>query len=283
MGLDPMQHVLALNIPQQTAQRSRYYIALIDILAGIQAIDIWSRLGWRDTKRRYRRTVFGAFWTTASLALFVLTLGVLWANLWGHDPKTYLPYLTAGMVCWTLFSAICMEGGASLIGQEKLIKQLRISYTLLACATVWRNVIVFFHNIIIYVLVCLYSGTPITWATLLFIPGFVLFCANAIWITGLLGAVCTRYRDVQQLVGSLLQISMFLTPILWTPEQLKGRMGLLADLNPLYHLIVIVRDPLLGKAPALTQWVVVLAITVVGWTLLIWAMTKFRHRIVYWL
>ena len=278
-----MQRVLALNIPQQSAQQSRSQIALIDILAGMQAINIWSRLGWRDTKRRYRRTVFGPFWTTASLALFVLTLGILWANLWGHDPKTYLPYLTAGMVCWNLFSAISTEGGACLIVQEILIKQLRISYTLLACATVWRNVIVFFHNLIIYALVCIYGGVSITWATLLFIPGFILFCANAIWIVGLLGAVCTRYRDIQQLVGSLLQISMFLTPILWTPDQLKGRVALLADLNPLYHLIAIVRDPMLGVAPAPTQWIVVLAITVAGWTLLIRVMTKFRHRIVYWI
>ncbi|HXX07069.1 MAG TPA: ABC transporter permease [Pseudolabrys sp.] len=278
-----MQRVLALNIPQQSAQRSRSQIALIDILAGIHAINIWARLGWRDTKRRYRRTVFGPFWTTASLALFVLTLGILWANLWGHDPKTYLPYLTAGMVCWSLFSAVSTEGGACLIVQETLIKQLRISYTLLVCATVWRNVIVFFHNLIIYLLVCIYGGVSITWATLLFIPGFILFCANAIWIVGLLGAVCTRYRDIQQLVGSLLQISMFLTPILWTPDQLKGRVALLADLNPLYHLIAIVRDPMLGVAPAPMQWIVVLAITVAGWTLLIRVMTKFRHRIVYWI
>lgn len=278
-----MQRVLALNIPHHSAERSRFHIALIDIIAGIQAIDIWSRLGWRDTKRRYRRTVFGPFWTTASLAVFVLTLGLIWANLWGQDPKTYLPYLTAGMVCWNLFLAICTEGGASLITQERLIKQLRISYTLLACTTVWRNVIVFFHNIIIYVLVCIYSGTSITWATLLFIPGFVLFCANAIWIVALLGAVCARYRDIQQLVGTLLQISMFLTPILWTPDQLKGRMVLLANLNPLYHLIAIVRDPLLGKAPDPLQWIVALAIAVVGWTLLIRIMAKLRHRFVYWL
>jgi ABC-type polysaccharide/polyol phosphate export permease len=278
-----MQRVVALSIPQSSPQRSRFQIALIDIFAGIQAINIWSRLGWRDTKRRYRRTVFGPFWTTASLAVFVLTLGLIWANLWGQDPKTYLPYLTAGMVCWNLFLAICTEGGASLIAQERLIKQLRISYTLLACTTVWRNVIVFFHNIIIYVVVCIYSGTSITWATLLFIPGFVLFCANAIWIVALLGAVCTRYRDIQQLVGTLLQISMFLTPILWTPDQLKGRMVLLANLNPLYHLIAIVRDPLLGKAPDPLQWIVALAIAIVGWTLLIRIMAKLRHRFVYWL
>jgi ABC-type polysaccharide/polyol phosphate export permease len=277
------QRFTALSIPQPSARRSRFHIALIDAIAGIQAINIWSRLGWRDTKRRYKRTVFGALWTTGSLAFFVLTLGVIWANLWGQDVKSYLPFLTSGMVCWNLFSAVCSEGGTCLIAQERLIKQLRISYTLIACTTVWRNVIVFWHNIIIYVLVALYCGTSITWATLLFIPGFALFCVNAIWIAGLLAAVCTRYRDIQQLVVSLLQVLMFLTPILWTPEQLKGRIALLADLNPLYHLIAIVRDPMLGIAPSPMQWILALTITVIGWTLLIRVMTKFRHRIPYWL
>src|SRR5450631_3815811 len=139
-----MQPVLALNIPQITSGRSRFGIALIDILAGFKAVNIWGRLGWRDTKRRYRRTLIGPFWTTVSLAIFVVTLGIIWANLWGHDTKTYLPYLTSGMVCWALFSSICAEGGQAFIVQETLIKQLRISYTLIACAIVWRNVIVFF-------------------------------------------------------------------------------------------------------------------------------------------
>lgn len=80
-----MQSVLALNIPHLSPTRSRYRIAFIDVLAGIQAVDIWSRLGWRDTKRRYRRTVFGPFWTTVSLAIFVVTLGLIWGNLWGKE------------------------------------------------------------------------------------------------------------------------------------------------------------------------------------------------------
>ena len=132
---------------------------------------------------------------------------------------------------------------------KPLIKQLRISYTLLACATVWRNVIVFFHNLSIYVLICIYAGVPITWATLLAVPGLLLLCLNGLWIAVLLGAVCARYRDVQQLVGNILQISLFLTPIFWSADQLTGRASMLADYNPLYHLIAIVRDPLMGKAP----------------------------------
>ena len=65
----------------------------------------------------------------------------------------------------------------------------------------------------------------------------------------LLGAACARFRDIQQLVGTLLQISLFLTPIFWSPDQLSGRTALLAALNPMYHLIAIIREPLLGQAP----------------------------------
>ena len=278
-----MQNISALNIPQSGPAASRYAVALIDVIAGIKAVEIWGRLGWRENKRRYRRTVFGPLWTTVSLAIFVIALSLVWSNLWHNDPKVYLPFLTSGMLSWVLFSTICAEGCGGIISGEALIKQLRISYTLLACATVWRNVIVFVHNLSVYVLICIYAGVNVTWATLLAVPGLFLLCLNGLWMAVLLGAVCARYRDVQQLVGNILQISLFLTPIFWSADQLTGRAAMLADYNPLYHLIAVVRDPLMGKAPDALHWVVVAVGTLLGWALTIHLMGKFRHRIVYWL
>jgi homopolymeric O-antigen transport system permease protein len=278
-----MQSTLALNIPQSSPAFSASRVAWVDVVAGMRAADIWGRLGWRETKRRYRRTALGPFWTTVGLALFVTTLGLVWSNLWHRDPKVYLPYLTSGMVCWMMFSTICMDGCVSFITSEKLLRQLRISYTLLACANVWRNAVLFFHNLSIYVLVFIYAGVPISWSTLLVIPGFALFCLNAVWITVLLGSLCARFRDIQQLVGSLLQISLFLTPIFWSTDQLSGRMEILAKLNPIYHLIALIREPLLGSMPELSHWLIVILITIVGWTLTIQMLTRFRQRIVYWL
>jgi ABC-type polysaccharide/polyol phosphate export permease len=278
-----MQSTLALNIPQSGPAFSPSRVAWVDVIAGMGAVDIWGRLGWRETKRRYRRTALGPFWTTVGLALFVTTLGLVWSNLWNRDPKVYLPYLTSGMLCWVMFSTICMDGCVSFVVAEKLLRQLRISYTLLACANVWRNAVLFFHNLSIYVLVCVYAGLPLTWATLLVIPGFALFCLNAVWITMLLGSLCARFRDIQQLVGTLLQISLFLTPIFWSPDQLTGRTAILAQLNPIYHLIAVIREPLLGKSPELSHWLIVIFVTIVGWTLTIQMLTRFRQRIVYWL
>jgi ABC-type polysaccharide/polyol phosphate export permease len=278
-----MQSRVALNIPQIGPTVSPFRIALIDVISGVRAINIWGRLGWRETKRRYRRTAFGPFWTTVGLALFVATLGLVWANLWHRDAKTYLPYLTSGMVCWVMFSTICTEGCSSFIVSETLLKQLRISYTLLACTNVWRNAVLFLHNLSIYVVIVLWAGLTIHWSTLLFIPGFALFCLNAIWITLLLGTLCARFRDVQQLVSTLLQISLFLTPIFWSPDQLTGRTAIVAELNPLYHLMSVIRDPLLGKAPEPLHWFALILMAMVGWSLTIYLLTKFRQRIVYWI
>ena len=278
-----MQNASALNVPHRGPTLSSQRVACVDVIAGMSAIDIWGRLGWRETKRRYRRTAFGPFWTTVSLAFFVTSLGLVWSNLWHKDPKTFLPYLTSGMLCWVFFLAVCTEGCGSFYGYEKLIKQLRISYTLLGSAVVWRNAIVFFHNLIIYVLVGIYAGISVNWASLLVIPGFALLCLNAVWIVVVLGTICARYRDFQQLVANILQVSLFLTPIFWSPDQLSGHTAFFAQFNPLYHLIAIVREPLLGQAPTLMNWLVVGLITMVGWTVTLQILTKLRHRIVYWL
>lgn len=278
-----MQNTLALNIPRHGPKMSAYRIALIDVVAGMGATDIWGRLGWRDTKRRYRRTVFGPFWTTVSLGLFVATLGFVWSNLWHKDPRAYLPYLTSGMLNWVFFVAVCTEGCATFIGYEKLIKQLRVSYTLLAFTVVWRNTIVFGHNLITFVLVCIYAGLAPNWATLLFFPGFALMALNAGWIAIVLGTICVRYRDLQLLVANILQISLFLTPIFWSPDQLSGRAAIAAQLNPLFHLISVVRDPLLGVAPTPLNWAAVIGMAFVGWLFAVLLLTRLRHRIVYWL
>jgi ABC-type polysaccharide/polyol phosphate export permease len=71
--------------------------------------------------------------------------------------------------------------------------------------------------------------------------------------------------------------------VLWNPEQLQGRMGLVVQLNPLYHLMELLRAPLLGRAPELRTWLVVAASTIVGWALAMYLFGRFRRRIPYWL
>ena len=116
---------------------------------------------------------------------------------------------------------------------------------------------------------------------LLVLPGLVLVAANAVWVGLLLGMVCARFRDVPQIVTSLLRPVFFLTPIIWKPELLGKRMGFV-DMNPFFHFIELVRAPLLGQVPAPLTWTVVLAITAGGWLVTFLFFRRFRSRIPYW-
>jgi len=258
----------------------QYGVALADFAGGISAWRMWGRLGWQDIKRRYRRTAIGPFWTTMSVGLFILFVGFVWPRLWNQDPKAYLPYLAAGVLVWNLVQSIINEGCVVFIGGESFIRQMPIPYSMLAWAVVWRNLILFGHHIIIFVGVAIYAGVSPTPATLLALPGLALIAINGVWVATLLGVFCTRFRDVQQVVSSLMQVAMFVTPIFFNREQLSARF---VDWNPLFHYVEIVRAPLLGRAPAASSWVFVSLATMGGWGATLWLYSRFRRRVPYWL
>jgi ABC-type polysaccharide/polyol phosphate export permease len=154
---------------------------------------------------------------------------------------------------------------------------------MLACVVVWRNFVVFLHNALIFVGVAIYGGIPFNLNTLLVIPGLVLIGLTGVWVATLLGLLCLRFRDIQQLVSSVLQIAMFVTPIFYSPDQLQGRMVEIVRFNPLYHYVEVVRLPMMGMAPSAYSYGVTIGCTIFGWLATIYIYSRFRRRLPYWL
>jgi lipopolysaccharide transport system permease protein len=116
------------------------------------------------------------------------------------------------------------------------------------------------------------------------IPGVFLVLVNCAWIVLLLSMLCLRYRDLQQLIASLIQILMFVTPILWLPDTLPaGSRQFFVTGNPFYHFIDIIRAPLLGKQPMFSTYVATLLVAITGWSLAYLVFRRFRKRIAYWI
>ena len=241
------------------------------------------RLGWLEIKRRYSRTLLGPFWTTLSLGIFIFALGILWSKLWNQDERSFLPFLTAGMIAWLTLSSIVSEACSVFISAETLIKSLNFSYIILCLSLIWRNLIVMAHNLIILLIVAIYSGINLNINNLLLIPGLILICLNALWITTLLGILCSRYRDIQQIVVSLLSITMFLTPILWTADRIPESHRAFVKYNIIYHYVELIRAPLLGKQPDAFSWLIIIVATIIGWTITTALYVKYRNRIPFWL
>ena len=231
-------------------------IVAAELLAGFSAWRIWMILGWDDIRQRYRRSVLGPFWITLSMGLFILLLGIIYSRLFHTDLATYMPYLSVGYIVWGFISQVTNESCMAFQEGARIIKQIKLPFSIYILRIVWRNVIVFLHTIVIYIPVAIIFKVEPTLAIFLVIPALFLVLVNVTWVALVLAILTTRFRDILPIVGTGTQIAMFATPIMWQLSSLSGRSTLIAELNPLYHLLEIVRAPILGTVPDWRSWLV---------------------------
>ncbi|MEA2898719.1 MAG: lipopolysaccharide transport system permease protein [Bradyrhizobium sp.] len=252
-----------------------------DIIAGLASWPLWVRLGWNDILQRYRRSILGPFWLTASMAIMIVTLGVLYAGLFNTPVDDFVPFLCVGLLVWNLVASFLTEGGTLFTGSESYIKQIRLPYSVYVYRSTWSKLVIFFHNFIIYFAVLLYFQIWPGTVALLAIPGLIVVVINGAIVSLSIGIISARFRDVPPLIGSVVQIVFFVTPIFWKPELLKGR-EYVTDLNPFFHLLEIVRAPLLGSMPSAKSYFAVLLITLINIVITGVFFSRYRSRISYW-
>jgi ABC-type polysaccharide/polyol phosphate export permease len=252
-----------------------------DLLSAFKAWPLWTMLGWNDIRQRYRRSTLGPLWITLSMAVFIGVLGVIYSRIFHVDVAAYLPFLTAGYITWGFISAVINESCGAFQEGERIIRQIRLPYGLYVFRGVWRNFIVFLHTIVIFIPVALVFQVPLGPVILLVIPGLVILLANLGWIALMLAILATRFRDLQQMVVTVTQIVMFATPIMWPASMLNEAIWI-AEVNPIYHLIELIRAPLLGSEPSALSWAVAIGSLVVGWALSLVLLGRASKRVVFW-
>lgn len=261
-----------------------FKVAFKDLVVAYRRRYLALMLGWQDIRQRYRRSTLGPFWLTISMGVMIGMIGLIFGQVLNSPMNEYLPYLSVGIILWTCFSTGVMEGVTCFIDSSGMIRQINLPLSIYPLRVLWRNTIVLFHNLLIIPFVFLFVGKGLQWHVLLLIPGCFLFLLNIFWISLLLGIFCTRFRDLPQIVNSVLQVFFYLTPILWLPNSLNKRSAsLIVDTNPIYHLIQLVRAPLLGEIPASLSWVVGGVMACLGVLLSMFILGKYKNKISYWL
>ncbi len=253
-----------------------------DISTGLQSWRLALHWAWMDTKLKYRRSVIGPLWITISVGATILGMGVVFSTLWGMTLGDFLPYICTGMITWGLITSLINEGAIVFINSENLLTQINLPATTCVLRMVFRQFIIFLHNILIFLLVVVVFGVTFSPATPLAALGLLFYLATGIWFGMLFGMICARFRDVPQVLTNLVQLTFFITPIFWKPEMLGERV-FITTYNPLFHFLEIVRQPLLGQYPSATNWSVVATVTVLG-AIITWLFHRhFFKRLKYWL
>ena len=267
---------------QINLSRRRRVMAWADIVEGTSRWRLWVRLGWNDILQRYRRSILGPFWLTASTAIMVIALGALYAKLFNQAIDDFLPFFCVGLLVWNLIASYLTEAGTLFTGSESYIKQIRLPFSVYVYRASWAKLIIFAHNFIIYFGVLIYFKIWPGAVSLLAVPGLMLIVLNGTAASLTIGIVSARFRDIPQLIASIVQIVFFITPIFWKPESLRGH-AYITDFNPFFHLLEIVRAPLLGNLPSAASYLAVLLLTLMNVAISGAFFSRFRSRIAYWI
>lgn len=265
-----------------TLTHKNFFAAWSDLFVGIMQWRVWGVLALSELKSRYRRSSVGQFWITLSMSITILCLGFVYSAIFRAELSVYLPFMAVSFIAWTFIASIVTDSASAFVEAETYIRSTALPRSIFLYKNLLRNLLSFAHNLVLVPIVLLTFSIKPSWAMLLFIPAVALTLLNGLWIGMFLGTLCARFRDLPQIVANGVQIAFFASPVIWGRPQLSSDHHYLIDYNPFAILLELLREPLLGKAPALRYWVVAVLITVLGMSVALAFFARFRARIAYY-
>jgi ABC-type polysaccharide/polyol phosphate export permease len=257
--------------------------AIYDLTRALKAWRIWILLGTKDITQRYRRSTLGPFWITVSIGIMVAGLGIIYSALFNQPMAKYVPFVAGGFVTWFLIAGIINDGCMAFLDAGEYPKQLTLPLSAYVLRQLFKNLLIFGHNLIIIPFVWLIFFVPLSWHCLLLFPGILLIALNGYWILLLFGTISARFRDLPLIVSTALQVIFFISPVMFRLEQTPDHLRTLLRFSPFAALLAVVRDPLLGLVPPAQDYALAIGMILLGWCITIPFFGKYRGRIAYWL
>ena len=173
------------------------------------------------------------------------------------------------------------EASLTLVGAGNLIKSSQMPIAFHILRMLQRNLIVALHNAIVLVAIWPFVRWSLYPSAVLSLAGLVLLYLFLVGTSAIIAIICARYRDVPPLIQVLIQFLFFLTPIIWYPEQIRFGAEIL-KFNPVAYMLMIVRDPILGRPVEIQTWIIAIGLTAASLIAGSFMYVRFRRRIAYW-
>jgi ABC-2 type transport system permease protein len=243
--------------------------------------DLVRALVARELKVRYRRSAIGFLWTMLQPLLMMLVLQMVFSSLFrGFAITNYPVYALSGVLFWNFFSQSIVSSMNSLRGNAQLLQKLPVPKAVFPLATVISGVVNLVFALVPLFLILIVTGHPLTPA-LLFLPISIFLAALFTLGAGLLlSPLAVFFSDVVELIGVILSLLVYLTPVFYPKEVVPEKMRWVVRFNPIRSILEVFRDPIYhGKIPPLSHLCVCVSIAVLALGFGAWVFRRSSDRI----
>jgi lipopolysaccharide transport system permease protein len=243
--------------------------------------DLWAYrellyfLTWRDLKVRYKQTVLGALWVVMQPLLMTIVFTVFLGML-VRVPSGDIPYpifVYSGLLPWTFFAAAVNNSGNSLVGNAHLITKVYFPRMIIPLSAVAARLVDFIISFLILAAMMAYYGVAVTWKLAMLPVLILLITALAMSVGMLTSALNVKYRDVGVALPVIIQLWMFISPVVYPAELVPANWQRLYLTNPLAGILIGFRASVLGTD---FNWNALAASAVITILLLIFSIYTFR-------
>ncbi len=255
----------AETVPQPVAPRRVRRIQASRGLVRIDFEELWRYrellylLVWRDVKARYKQTFLGAFWAIfrpfVSMILFTVIFGHL-AKIKAGNDVPYPLFVFTGMLLWGYFSSTITGGASSLSSNSAILSKVYFPRVFAPLAAVTAPLVDFVLSFVVLAGLFVWFDHMPPWQIVL-LPCFLLLALlTGLGISFWLASVTVKYRDVQFALPFVVQIWMYVSPVIYPITFVPDRYRWLLDLNPGTGILEGGRWAVLGGSPP-AGWAVV--------------------------
>lgn len=245
----------------------------------------WMSLVQNDLQTRYRRSVLGIGWSLLHPLTTTFVTCLVFHEIFKVSIAQFAPMVLSGLACWHYVTGVVLQGCHSYVHAESYIRQHPLP---LAVYPLRTALVAFVHFLIALTLVIALSicfrGDFDAFMLVYLAPGLVLFLIFGWACAAIVGFLHVVFRDTQHILEVGFQVTFYLTPVIYPVHVLRdSRVGWLAELNPILHMLNLIREPLAGQTPSLVSYAVVTSITLVLGILAVASLDYQQRRVVLYL
>lgn len=254
-------------------------------VASLKAPSFWMYSSWLELVTKYRGAVLGLAWLCLPTALFVVLLGNVYSLLMDYPIREYIPYLATGYAVWRFMLHVVNDAASAFQSHKAFIMDGRVRLTdFLMRSFAKAGLQLMFSMLVVVVAVVWGRGWEGLFSLFTMLLTMPLLLANLLWISTCVALVGARFPDTRDAIGTIMIAGFLLTPILWMidrfpPDSLRG---MLARLNPAYHLVELVRAPVLGNMPEQASIITAVVMALVGWLLASLLYRRYARFVALW-